>query len=228
MRALITGIAGFCGSYLAEFLLKKKGIVVLGVEAHQAALDNVAHIKDKIRIYRCDITRQAQVDRVIKNSKPEYIFHLAAQAHVGNSWKLPRQTLNTNILGTLNILEAVRKSRIHSHIQISCSAEEYGAVCSNELPIKESAPLRPLNPYAVSKVGQDMLGYQYGKNYQMCIVRTRAFNHIGPRMRECYAASDFARQIALIEKGVQEPVIRVGNLDAVRDEPDKSKTWRSV
>jgi GDP-4-dehydro-6-deoxy-D-mannose reductase len=148
---------------------------------------------------------------------PERIFHLAAQSFVGSSFLAPQETLTTNIIGQLNILESIRSLKINPRTMIAGSSEEYGLVYENELPIKETNPLRPLSPYAVSKVSQDFLGYQYFKSYGLHVVRTRAFNHTGRRRGEPFVSSNFAKQIALIEKGKQEPVIHVGNLEAIRD-----------
>jgi GDP-4-dehydro-6-deoxy-D-mannose reductase len=220
MKVLITGISGFAGSHLAEFLLKKDNYKILGLDKFPDRIYQVKGIKDKIRIFPCDVCNFNSVYRVLKNFKPELIFHLAAQAVVRESWSIPRDSLETNIMGTLNILEALRKLDLKTRVQLACSAEEYGLVYEKELPVKETNPLRPLSPYAVGKIGQDMLGYQYYKSYRMFIVRTRAFNHIGPRMSDKFAIPNFAKQIALIEKKRQEPLIRVGDLAVIRDFSD--------
>jgi GDP-4-dehydro-6-deoxy-D-mannose reductase len=157
---------------------------------------------------------------VIEEIRPDYIFHLAAQSFVPTSWKAPTESLTTNVIGQLNVFEAVRKINLPCRIQIACSSEEYGMVLPDELPIKETNPLRPLSPYAVSKVGQDMLGYQYYMSYKMNIVRTRGFNHTGPRRGPVFVCSDFAKQIVEIERGKKPPVISVGNLEAKRDFTD--------
>jgi GDP-4-dehydro-6-deoxy-D-mannose reductase len=153
-------------------------------------------------------------------TRPDAIFHLAAQSFVPTSWRAPTETLTTNIGGQSNLFEAVRAVGLDPVIQIAGSSEEYGLVLPDEVPIGESNPLRPLSPYAVSKVAQDMLAYQYFRSYGMKIVRTRGFNHTGPRRGDVFVSSNFAKQIASIESGLQEPVIRVGNLDAVRDFTD--------
>ncbi|MFC1513944.1 GDP-mannose 4,6-dehydratase, partial [candidate division KSB1 bacterium] len=159
--------------------------------------------------------------------KPDKIFHLAAQSFVPTSWKAPTESLVTNIVGQLNIFEAVKKAKIDPWIQIACSSEEYGMVYEDELPIRESNPLRPLSPYAVSKVGQDMLGYQYHQSYGTKVIRTRGFNHTGPRRAFVFVCSDFAKQIVDIEKGKRDPVIYVGNLEARRDFTDVRDTVRA-
>ncbi len=220
MRILITGITGFVGSHLTEFLLAQDGIEVFGTLRWRSKTDNIEHLRDRIKLYECDLRDAASIRHVISTVKPERIFHLAAQSFVPMSWSAPSETMTTNTVGQINLFEAVRECGLNPQIQIAGSSEEYGLVLPNELPLVETSPLRPLSPYAVSKVAQDLLGYQYARSYQMPIVRTRAFNHTGPRRGEVFATSNFSKQIALIEAGIQESVIHVGNLDARRDFTD--------
>lgn len=220
MRVLITGITGFVGSHLAEYLLNLGGIEIYGIERWRSKTENIEHIKNKIKVIECDIRDAVSVDRAITEVKPHKIFHLAAQSFVPTSWNAPQETITTNIIGELNIFESVRSSGLDTVIQIACSSEEYGMVYENEVPIKETNPLRPLSPYAVSKVGQDLLGYQYFMSYKLKVIRTRGFNHTGPRRGEVFVTSNFAKQIAEIEKKKREPVISCGNLDAKRDFTD--------
>ncbi len=217
MKALITGISGFAGSHLAEYLLNRKDIQVAGIIKWRSKLDNITHLLERIPLYECDIRDAFAVKTVLSEFRPDYIFHLAAQSYVPFSWRAPAETLSTNIIGELNIFETVRELKLDSRIQIAGSSEEYGLVGPDEIPIKEDNPLRPLSPYGVSKVAQDLLGYQYHKSYGLHIIRTRAFNHTGPRRGEVFVTSQFARQIVEIEKGRRPPVIKVGNLDSVRD-----------
>jgi len=217
MKALITGISGFAGSHLAEYLLDRKDIQVAGTVKWRSKLDNITHLLDRIPLYECDIRDAFAVKTVLTEFRPDYIFHLAAQSYVPFSWRAPSETLSTNIIGELNIFEIVRELKLNCRIQIAGSSEEYGLVKPDETPIKEENQLRPLSPYGVSKVAQDLLGYQYHKSYGLYIVRTRAFNHTGPRRGEVFVSSQFARQIVEIEKGRRPPVIKVGNLDSVRD-----------
>lgn len=218
-KALITGIAGFVGSHMAELLLSE-GYEVYGLSRPRSKMDHIESIKSKIQLEDADLLDSHSLYTTINKIKPEYIFHLAAQSFVPTSWGSPAVTLEVNIVGSANVFEAVRQVGIDPVIQIACSSEEYGLVHADEVPIKETNPLRPLSPYAVSKLAMDYLGYQYFESYKMRIIRTRGFNHTGPRRGDTFAESTFAKQIALIEKGKQEPVIYVGNLDAERDYTD--------
>lgn len=216
MRVLITGITGFVGSHLAEHALER-GAEVHGTVRWRSRMDNVEHVVDRLQLHDCDLRDAHAVDAVIDRIRPERIFHLAAQSYVPTSWTAPRETLTDNVVCQLNLLEALRRHDHDAPIQVAGSSEEYGLVHPDETPITEDNPLRPLSPYAVSKVGQDLLAYQYFRSYGSRVVRTRAFNHTGPRRGEVFVTSNFAQQIARIEAGLQDPVIRVGNLEAERD-----------
>lgn len=218
-KAFITGIAGFVGSHLAELLLNQ-GFEVYGLLRPRTKTEYIEPIINKLHLDDADILDSHSLYATISKSKPDYIFHLAAQSYVPTSWVSPSVTLEANIVGSANLFESVRQVGIDPVIQIACSSEEYGLVHPDELPIKETNPLRPLSPYAVSKLAMDYLGYQYYESYKVRIVRTRGFNHTGPRRGDTFAESNFAKQIALIEKGKQDPVIRVGNLEAKRDYTD--------
>jgi GDP-4-dehydro-6-deoxy-D-mannose reductase len=160
------------------------------------------------------------VHRALEISRPDYIFHLAAQSFVPASWNAPSDTIITNVTGQTNLFEAIRALKIDPVVQIACSSEEYGLVHPDETPIKETNPLRPLSPYAVSKVSQDYLGYQYFQSYGLKAIRTRGFNHTGPRRGQVFVTSNFCSQVASIELGLQKPVIQVGNMEAIRDFTD--------
>lgn len=221
MRALITGYTGFAGSHLADYILKNHpDVEVYGIKRWRSRTENVEHLTGKVKVIHCDLRDAVSVHNVLKEVKPDRIFHLAAQSFVPTSWEAPSDTMTTNVIGQINIFEAVRELKLQPRIQLACSSEEYGMVLENEVPIKETNPLRPLSPYAVSKVTQDYLGYQYNKSYGIFIVRTRGFNHTGPRRGDVFVTSNFARQIAEIEKGKKKPIIYVGNLDAKRDFTD--------
>jgi len=221
MKVLITGITGFAGSHLADFILAgKEDTKIFGTCRWRSNKENIEHIADRITLFECDLKDSSSVKNVIDSVKPDRIFHLAAQSFVSASWNLASETIKNNIIGNLNLLEAVRHAGIAPRIQIACSSEEYGMVSADELPISELNQLKPLSPYAVSKVGQDLLSYQYYQSYGIDVVRTRAFNHTGPRRGHVFVASDFAKQIAEIETGKKDPVIFVGNLSTRRDFTD--------
>ena len=217
MKVLITGITGFVGSHMAEFCLAR-GVEVFGTLRWRSQTENLEGFRDRLNLVECDLTDPVSVHRMIAQVHPDRVFHLAAQSFVPTSWHAPQDTLNTNILSQLNLFEALRGTE--ARIQLAGSSEEYGLVHPDEVPIREENPLRPLSPYGVSKVAQDMMGYQYHQSYGMHIIRTRAFNHTGPRRGHVFVESNFARQVALIEKGLQEPIVRVGNLEARRDYTD--------
>lgn len=219
MRVLITGISGFVGSHLAELMLTKD-VEIYGTIRWRSKTENIDHIKGKLKLVDCDINDAFSVEKAIQEVMPDQIYHLAGQSFIPVSLSAPSETLITNIIGQVNIFEAIRNLKINPRIHIPGSSEEYGLVFENELPIRETNQLRPMTPYGVSKVAQDLLGWQYFKTYKLNIVRTRAFNHTGPRRGEVFVESNFSKQIAMIEKGLQGPVIMVGNLDAKRDFSD--------
>lgn len=219
-RVLVTGITGFAGSHLVDSMLAKGGAEIFGILRWRSRTENIEHFRSRVTLLECDLRDPISTRDVIEAIRPDWIFHLAAQSFVPASWNAPAESLTTNVLGQLHLFEAVRHIGIKPRIQIACSSEEYGLVHENELPIQETNPLRPLSPYAVSKVAQDTLGYQYFKSYGMDVVRTRGFNHEGPRRPNVFVASDFAWQISEVEKGRRDPVIHVGNLDARRDFTD--------
>jgi GDP-4-dehydro-6-deoxy-D-mannose reductase len=221
MRALITGITGFAGSHLAEYLLAEHpDVEVYGTHRWRSRMDNVEHLRNKVKLLEADLRDYTSMHAALDRSRPDVIFHLAAQSFVPSSWTAPNETLTTNVSGQTNLFEAVRALRLDPVIQIACSSEQYGLVLPDETPIKETNPLRPLSPYAVSKVAQDFLGYQYFQSYGLKVVRTRGFNHTGPRRGQVFVTSNFCSQVAAIEQGHQEPVIRVGNIEAIRDFTD--------
>jgi GDP-4-dehydro-6-deoxy-D-mannose reductase len=221
MKVLITGITGFVGSHMADYLIKNHpDIEIYGIARWRSSRHNIRHIENQVKLLECDLCDMVSIQSVITRVKPDRIFHLAAQSFVPTSWIAPSATFEVNVIGNLNLFEAVRSAKIDPLIQIACSSEEYGMVYENEVPIKETNPLRPLSPYAVSKVSQDFLSYQYFMSYGLKLVRTRGFNHTGPRRGDVFVCSDFAKQVASIELGLKEPVIHVGNLEAKRDFTD--------
>ena len=220
MRVLITGFTGFVGSHLADYLVARGDVEVFGTHRWRSRMDNVEHLRERVRFVECDLRDAGAVRRALRDVRPDRIFHLAAQSYVPTSWLAPAETLGGNVLGQVHLFEAVRDLDLPARVQVAGSSEEYGLVLPTEIPIREDSPLRPLSPYAVSKVAQDMLAYQYWRSYGLHAVRTRAFNHTGPRRGEVFVTSNFARQVAQIEKGQREPVVSVGNLDSVRDFTD--------
>lgn len=222
MRVLITGITGFAGSHLAEYILENHpDAKIYGIRRWRSRMENIEHLADKIQVIECNLVDQSSVKSLIADVRPDKIFHLAAQSFVPSSWNAPAESLTTNILSQLNIFEALREAKLlNTWVQIACSSEEYGMVHPDEVPIRETNPLRPLSPYAVSKVGQDYLAYQYFMSYGIKAVRTRGFNHTGPRRGEVFVCSNFSKQAVEIEKKKRQPVIYVGNLDAERDFTD--------
>lgn len=219
MRLLITGITGFVGSHLAELALSR-GAEVAGALRWRSNTTHIEHIRDRLTLINGDLRDVLSVRMLIEQSRPDAIVHLAAQSFVGASWDAPSETLLTNAVSQTNILEAVRQMQHPCRVLVIGSSEEYGLVYPDELPVRETNPLRPLSPYAVSKVTQDLMGYQYFKSYGLDIVRTRAFNHSGPRRGDAFATSSFARQIAEAEAGLREPVVHVGDLKPTRDFSD--------
>jgi GDP-4-dehydro-6-deoxy-D-mannose reductase len=218
LRALITGISGFVGSHLAEYLLEHTDWEVFGTV--YGLPDNIAHIRDRLVLYPAELSRLEVVRFIIEDARPDYIFHLAAQPIPALSRKDPWFTLENNIRAQLNVLEVLAQSGPDKRVLVVGSSEEYGRVGEGELPIGEDAPLRPLTPYAVSKVAQDYLGLQYYLSNSVAAIRVRPFNHIGPRQRLGFVAPDFAVQIAQIEAGLRPPHVSVGTLNVARDFSD--------
>ncbi len=221
MNILITGITGFAGSHLAEHILKNHpDDKIFGIVRWRSRMDNIVQFQDKITMIEADLKDSVSMQKCLAEVRPHWIFHLAAQSFVPTSWVCPAETFAINAVGEINLFEAVLNLKLSPRIQIAGSSEEYGFVNPDEVPMKESNPLRPLSPYAVSKVAQDLLAYQYFKSYGLETVRTRGFNHTGPRRGDVFICSNFAKQIVEIEKGVRKPVIYVGNLEAQRDFTD--------
>lgn len=228
MRALITGITGFVGSHLAEYILANHPETeISGIKRWRSPKENIRHVIGKVKLYDGDLSDLGSLIRIFGEVKPDIIFHLAAQSFVPTSFNAPVDTLDCNVNGTCNLLEAVRILKLDPVIHICSSSEVYGQVLPDEVPIHENCPLRPVSPYAVSKVGEDMLGYMYWQAYKIRTLRTRMFTHSGPRRGEVFVDSFFALQIARIECGLQEPVLRVGNLDSVRTFADVRDTVRA-
>ncbi len=218
MQALITGISGFVGSHLADYLLQHTDWQLAGTLFGDTSA--VAHLRDRVALYPADLTQPEAARAVVEKTQPDVIFHLAAQSLPTLSRHDPWGTLETNLRGQLNILEAAAQLRQPCRILIVGSSEEYGLVQPQDLPVSETTPLRPVTPYAVSKIAQEMLGLQYHLSQGLPVFLMRPFNHIGPRQRLGFVAADFACQVAQVEAGLRPPVVEVGNLDVARDFTD--------
>ncbi len=217
MKVLITGITGMVGSHLAEYILDKHpGVEVHGLVRWRSPLDNIRVIQARLALHLAELRDLNSLVVLLNEVKPERIFHLAAQSYVTSSFTAPADTVHTNVIGTLNLLDAVRRAQIDPLIHICSSSEVYGQVTKEELPIRETNPFRPASPYAVSKVGEDMIALQYFLSYGVKTIRTRMFTHTGARRGDVFAESAFAKQIAEIEAGVRQNPMKVGNLDSVR------------
>lgn len=220
-KVLITGATGMAGSHLADFLIEQHPeVTLLGTKRWRSDMSCVRHLQGKMEFADCDLTDPSATLKLIKRFRPDFVFHLAAQSYVLDSWTNPQSTITDNINMQLNLFEALRAADVDAIIQVALSSEEYGKVYEHELPITEKNPLRPLSPYAVSKVTQDVMAYQYYESYGLRTIRTRAFNHEGPRRGEVFVTSNFAKQIAEIEAGLRKPIVYVGNLESRRDWTD--------
>lgn len=227
-KALITGITGMVGSHLADFLLAETDWDIYGMCRWRSPLDNVSHLldrvnrKDRLRFIYGDLRDYISLLNVVKEVRPDYVFHLAAQSYPTSSFTSPLDTLDTNILGTERLLEALRCCvDINPVVHVCASSEIYGRVPREKLPINEGCSFHPASPYAISKVGTDLIGRYHAEAYGQRVVMTRMFTHTGPRRGDVFAESTFAKQIAMIEAGRIPPVLRVGNLDSLR-------TWADV
>lgn len=218
MRVLVTGIAGFAGSHLAEYLLQETSVELHGIiHRHEHRVRHLAH---QLHLHRGDMRNALWVSELIQQVQPAMTLHLAAWSDVGGSWQQPWTTYELNIQCQLHLLEALRRWTPACRTLVVTSNEVYGLVRPAELPITETTPFRPNNPYGVSKITQDMMALQYWHSHQLPTIRARSFNHIGPNQAADFVASAFARQIAEIEAGLREATVAVGNLDAERDFTD--------
>tara|TARA_A100001515_G_scaffold142404_1_gene141143 strand:+ start:395 stop:1402 length:1008 start_codon:yes stop_codon:yes gene_type:complete len=226
-NVLITGITGMVGSHLADYILENTDWKIYGFCRWNDSLENVSHLadeinkEDRIQLVYGDLNDLASLLSAVEESKPEYVFHLAAQSYPQTSFVAPLETLETNIIGTAKLLEAIKRSEANPVIHVCASSEVFGRVPKEFLPIHEEVKFHPASPYAISKVGTDLIGRYYAEAYEMTIMTTRMFTHTGPRRGDVFAESTFAKQIAMIENGLIPPVIKVGNLDSLR-------TWSDV
>jgi GDP-mannose 4,6-dehydratase len=227
-KALITGITGMVGSHLADYLLKNTDWEIHGLCRWRSPLDNITHLLPRInnadRVFQhyADLRDYQSLQHVVNNVRPNYVFHFAAQSFPKTSFTSPDDTLDTNINGTSRLLEVLRCCKdIDPIIHVCSSSEVFGRVQKEFLPINEECPFHPASPYAISKVGADLVGRYHAEAYGQKVITTRMFTHTGPRRGDVFAESTFAKQIAMIEAGHIEPVVKVGNLDSMR-------TWSDV
>lgn len=228
MKALITGVTGMVGSHLTDFLLEKTDWDIYGMCRWRSPLDNVQHLLDRAnknnRLYFIDgdLNDYVSLQNAVEISRPDYVFHLAAQSYPTTSFSSPLYTLDTNILGTARLLEVLRRTTdIDPVIHVCASSEVFGRVSKEHLPINEERPFHPASPYAISKVGTDLLGRFHAEAYGQKVMTTRMFTHTGPRRGDVFAESTFAKQIAMIEEDMIPPVVKTGNLYSLR-------TWSDV
>lgn len=228
MRVLITGITGMVGSHLADFLLENTNWDIYGMCRWRSPLDNVGHLlnranrKDRVYFINGDLCDYISLVNAVEESHPDFVFHLAAQSYPSTSFTAPIQTLDTNILGTERLLEALRRCPgIDPIIHVCSSSEVFGRVSQEKLPIDEECSFHPASPYAISKTGTDLVGRFHAEAYGQKVLVTRMFTHTGPRRGDIFAESTFAKQIAMIEQGLIPPVVKTGNLHSMR-------TWADV
>jgi len=217
MKVLITGITGMVGSHLAEYISENHpSVEIHGLVRWRSPRENIQAILPQITLHLAELRDLNSLVQLLRKVKPDWIFHLAAQSYVTSSFDAPADTIHTNTIGTVNLLDAVRIAEIDPKIHVCSSSEVYGQVTEAEIPIRETNPFRPASPYAVSKVGEDMIALQYFLSYKIKTVRTRMFTHTGPRRGDVFAESAFARQIAEIEAGLRPNPMKAGNLNSVR------------
>jgi GDP-4-dehydro-6-deoxy-D-mannose reductase len=217
VRVFITGITGPVGSFLADYLLTLPGLEIHAFKRWRSDPRPIEHLYGRVTFHEGDIEDAFSIDGAIRAAMPDRVYHLAAQSYPSESWAAPVATMRANVEGTLNLLEAVRRHAPQARLHIAGTSAQYGTVTPDEVPIREDHGLRPLSPYGVSKVAAELSGLQYHASYGLHVLVTRSFNHVGPRQGDRCSIQTFCRQMAQIEAGVQEPIMRVGNLEPRRD-----------
>lgn len=226
-KALITGITGMVGSHLSDYIIENTDWDIYGLCRWRSPLSNISHLiprinsKDRISLLYGDLRDSLSLDQVVRDVRPDFVFHLAAQSYPKTSFDAPIETFDTNIEGTERLLAALRRHAPDAVIHVCASSEVFGRVPKEKLPIDEECTFHPASPYAISKVGTDLIGRYYGEAYNMKVMTTRMFTHTGPRRGDVFAESTFAKQIALIENNLIPPIVKTGNLDSLR-------TWADV
>lgn len=214
------------GSHLADYLLEHTDWEIIGMLRWRSALDNIEHLlpeiekKSRIHLVYADLNDTMSLLHALEIAKPDYVFHLAAQSYPKTSFESPLETYETNVLGTARLLESIRKLKLDPVIHVCASSEVFGRVDKSKLPIEEDCAFHPASPYAISKVGTDLVGRYHAEAYQQKVMTTRMFTHTGPRRGDVFAESSFAKQIAMIEKELIPPMVNVGNLDSLRTYAD--------
>ena len=225
-KVLITGISGMVGSHLADYLLENTTWDIYGMIRWRSPLDNISHLldrvnnKDRIYLEYGDLNDSFSLMQIAENVRPDYVFHLAANSYPKTSFTNPIETYNTNVIGTSKLLESLRICGSDPWIHVCSSSEVFGRVSADKLPINEECGFHPASPYAISKVGTDLVGRYHAEAYQQKVIVTRMFTHTGPRRGDVFAESSFAKQIAMIESGLIQPTIKVGNLNSMRTYAD--------
>lgn len=220
--AFITGITGMVGSHLADYLIANTDWHVVGLLRWRSPLDNIRNLidhvnnKDRVRLVYGDLNDDSSIQTAFADVRPDYVFHLAAQSFPKTSFTAPIDTMNTNIQGTVRVLEGVKNHCPWARVHVCASSEVFGRVPREKLPIDEECSFHPASPYAISKVGTDLVGRFYAEAYDMNVMTTRMFTHTGPRRGDVFAESTFAKQIAMIEAKLISPVVKVGNLSSLR------------
>lgn len=221
-KAFITGITGMVGSHLLDFLLENTDWEIYGMCRWRSPLDNIAHhipkinAKERVHLLYADLRDDQSINYVFEEVKPDYVFHLAAQSYPKTSFTAPLDTYETNIQGTSRVMEAIKTHCPHAVVHVCASSEVFGRVPKEKVPIDEECGFHPASPYAISKVGTDLVGRYYAEAFGIKAMSTRMFTHTGPRRGDVFAESSFAKQIAMIEKGIIPPVIKTGNLKSMR------------
>jgi len=221
-KALLTGITGMVGSHLADYLLEHTDWEIYGMSRWRSPLDNIEHLldrinkKDRIHLVYGDLNDELSLTNVCSSVSPDYVFHLAAQSYPKTSFDAPLDTYNTNILGTARLLEVLKQLSLNPIIHVCASSEVFGRVSKDKLPIKEDCSFHPASPYAISKIGTDLIGRYHAEAYGQKTITTRMFTHTGPRRGDVFAESTFAKQIAMAEAGLIPAIIKVGNLESLR------------
>ncbi len=220
-KVLITGITGFAGSHLAEFLAITNSYRIFGTNVSDRNLANIETVQDKVQLFKVNLMDFDQTDSVIREVRPDVVFHLAASTFVADSFRKPAEFITNNVTSQVNVLESLKRNNLlETKVLIVSSSHIYGLVLPEDLPMDENTPLRPDNPYSVSKIAQDYLGLSYFLAYKQPIIIVRPFNHLGPRLSSQISISRWSKSIAEIEKGTAEPVLKVGNLSTKRDFTD--------